>query len=94
MSMALTIFEEIFIPYLTRADFIFYPERRDADALILELKVDGTPEEAIRQIREKNYALRFTGKLGEGRKYTGRILAVGISYDRKTKEHFCKVEAL
>ena len=75
-------------------DFIFYPERRDADALILELKVDGTPEEAIRQIREKNYALRFTGKLGEGRKYTGRILAVGISYDRKTKEHFCKVEAL
>jgi len=26
MSMALTIFEEIFIPYLTRADFIFYPE--------------------------------------------------------------------
>ena len=22
-------------------------------------------------------------------KYTGRVLAVGISYDRKTKEHFC-----
>lgn len=75
-------------------DFIFYPERRDEDALILELKVDGSPEAAIRQIREKNYALRLKGKLGELPKYTGRILAVGISYDRRTKAHFCKVEQI
>ena len=75
-------------------DFIFYPELKGADALILELKVDGTPEEAIRQIKEKGYILRFKGKTGEAPKYTGRILAVGISYDRKTKEHFCKVEVL
>ena len=34
------------------------------------------------------------GKLGEKQKYTGRILAIGISYDRKTKEHFCRVEEL
>ena len=38
--------------------------------------------------------LRFKGKLGEKPKYTGRILAVGISYNKKTKEHFCKVEVL
>ncbi len=75
-------------------DFIFYPERRGADALILELKVDSTPAEAIRQIRDKKYALRFQGKIGEKPKYTGRILAVGISYDRKGKEHSCKVEEL
>ena len=75
-------------------DFTFYPERKEADALLLELKVNGTPEEAIRQIRDRNYALRFRGKMGEPAKYTGRILAVGISYDRKTKEHSCKVEAL
>lgn len=75
-------------------DFIFYPVRRGDDAMILELKMDSTPEEAISQIRKKNYALRFRGKLGETPKYTGRILAVGISYDRKSKEHFCKVEAL
>lgn len=75
-------------------DFIFYPERRSEDGIILELKVDDTAEHAIRQIRERNYALRFTGKLGEKPKYTGRILAVGISYSRKTKEHFCKVEVL
>ena len=30
----------------------------------------------------------------EMQKYTGRILAVGISYNKKTKEHFCKVETL
>jgi len=62
--------------------------------LILELKIDSTPEEAIEQIKNKRYALRFRGKLGEREKYTGRVLAVGISYDRKTKEHFCGVEVL
>lgn len=75
-------------------DFIFYPERKNADALILELKVDSTPEDAIRQIKEKKYALRFKGKLGEQPKHTGRILAVGISYNKKTKKHSCKIEVL
>ena len=75
-------------------DFIFYPERRNEDGIILELKVDDTAENAIRQIKEKNYVLRFSGKIGEKAKYTGRILAVGISYSKKSKEHFCKVEVL
>lgn len=75
-------------------DFIFYPERKTADALILELKIDSTPEEAIRQIKDKGYALRFKGKLGEKPIYTGRILAVGISYSKKTKNHSCKIEVL
>ncbi|NBJ02681.1 hypothetical protein D3Z62_21900 [Lachnospiraceae bacterium] len=75
-------------------DFIFYPERRNDIGIILELKVDSTPEEALRQIRNKNYILRFRGKLGEMPKYSGKILAVGISYDRKTKAHTCKIEVL
>lgn len=75
-------------------DFIFYPERRNADAFILELKVDSTPEEAIEQIKNKNYALRFRGRIGDSFQYTGKILAVGISYDRKTKKHACKIEIL
>lgn len=75
-------------------DFIFYPMDKNADCIILELKVDHTPDEALRQIKSKKYALRFKGKLGEESKYKGRILAVGISYDRKTKKHFCKVEVL
>lgn len=76
-------------------DFIFYPEiDRNADCIILELKVDQDPEAALRQIKDRRYALRFAGKLGEPRKYTGRILAVGISYDRQEKTHRCKVEVL
>ena len=75
-------------------DFIFYPEEKGDTGIILELKIDHTPEEAIKQIRDKQYVLRFKGKLGEKPKVTGRILAVGISYDRKTKEHYCKVEDL
>jgi hypothetical protein len=75
-------------------DFIFYPAKRNEDGIILELKVDDSPKEAIRQIKDKGYALRFQGKLGEEPKYTGRILAVGIGYDKKTKEHACLVEVL
>jgi len=75
-------------------DFIFYPERRSADAIILELKVDSTPDDAIRQIKDREYALRFKGKLGEKPRYTGRVLAVGIGYSKKTKKHSCKVEVL
>ena len=62
--------------------------------MILELKVDHKPEEAIAQIKEKEYALRFKGKTAERKEYTGRILAVGISYNSKTKEHECKIEKL
>ena len=75
-------------------DFIFYPQRKNADALILELKVDSTPDAAIRQIKDKEYALRFKGKIGEKQIYTGRVLAVGISYSKKKKKHFCKIEEL
>ena len=75
-------------------DFIFYPKRKNADALIIELKVDSTPDDAVNQIKDKNYAFRFKGKLGEGQTYTGRILGVGISYSKKTKKHFCKVEVM
>lgn len=76
-------------------EIIFYPETdKSADCIILELKVDRTPDEAIRQIREKNYALRFQARMGEKPKYSGRILAVGIAYGREQKKHSCKVEVL
>lgn len=74
------------------ADFIFYPKDPHADRIILELKVDHTANEAIKQIKEKKYMLRFQGKLAEPKKYTGRLLLVGIAYDRKTKTHSCKIE--
>ena len=68
-------------------DFIFYPELPPAEAgIILELKVDHSPEEALAQIKEKNYALRFTGKKVK------KVLLVGIGYDKKDKKHKCKIE--
>lgn len=76
-------------------DFIFYPELdRKADGIILELKVNHTADEALRQIKDKKYALKFEGKLGETPRYTGRILGVGIAYEKDTKIHSCKIEVL
>lgn len=75
-------------------DFIFYPKNKNDDCIILELKVDKSPDEAIKQIEEKNYDLNFRGRLGEASEYTGKILAVGISYSKETKYHSCKVKEL
>ena len=77
-------------------DFIFYPVQKSDDAIIIELKVNHTAEEAIQQIRDRRYALRFEGKVGGKPVYTGRILAVGIAYrkDDPEKKHECKVEVL
>jgi hypothetical protein len=49
--------------------------------MILELKIDHTPDDAIAQIKDKKYALRFAPKIAGNREYTGRILAVGIFVD-------------
>ncbi len=77
-------------------DFIFYPYVKSDDAIIIELKVNHSAEDAIRQIKDRQYALRFEGKLGKKPEYTGRILAVGIAYqkDDAKKRHACKVEVL
>jgi hypothetical protein len=71
-------------------DFIFYPYDTTADCIILELKVDHTPDEAIAQIIDKKYALKFMPKLAGQKIYTGRILAVGIGYWKESKKHSCK----
>ncbi|MCD8105738.1 MAG: ATP-binding protein [Lachnospiraceae bacterium] len=76
------------------ADYIFYPHNRSDDGIIIELKVDDSPETALKQIRDKNYALKFQGKLGEPAKTTGRIILVGIGYNRKDKVHRCRIEVI
>ena len=77
-------------------DFIFYPFVKSDDAIIIELKINHTAADAIRQIKECQYALRFEGKFGEVPEYTGRILAVGIAYNKNDpqKSHECKVDVL
>ena len=83
-----------------RADVIYYPFDRSATGFIIELKADDSPENAIQQIKDRRYAQRFYGDMsvyseivGMGA-YTGKVLAVGMTYDRATKMHHCKVERL
>ena len=69
------------------ADFIFYPNDKSKPAFIIELKKDSTPDEALKQIKEKRYALAL-------KDYAGQKLAIGISYDSKLKNHHVKVEEI
>ncbi|MDO4975242.1 MAG: AAA family ATPase [Alphaproteobacteria bacterium] len=67
------------------ADFIFYPNDKTQPAFILELKKNSTPEEALKQIRDRRYARTL-------KDYTGKKFAVGIGYDKKLKKHRVKFE--
>ena len=46
------------------------------------------------QIKDRKYALKFVPRLAEQKKYTGKILAVGIGYEKTEKKHRCRVESL
>lgn len=70
------------------ADFVFYPKRRNMPGMILELKADDTPEAAIAQIKSREYCEKLR------KENIGSILAVGISYDTKKKEHQCVIEEI
>lgn len=68
------------------ADMVFIPKRTSKKpALVVELKWDKSAEGAISQIKDKKYVTALE-------EYKGNILLVGINYDRKTKEHQCKIE--
>ncbi len=72
------------------ADFVYIPKpefRDEYPALVVELKWNRDAESAIDQIKEKNYPDSI-------KEYTDNILLVGISYDRKTKMHECRIEKL
>lgn len=68
------------------ADFMFHPRKNGEIAFILELKMNESVDNAIRQIQEKEYAKKFI-KENENKK----ILAVAICYNSKNKEHECKI---
>ena len=69
------------------ADLVFLPKPNHADlpALLLELKWDKGADTAIRQIKEKAYPKAFEA-------YAGKVLLVGVSYDKKSREHECLIE--
>ena len=66
------------------ADMVFIP-KDDKPAMIVELKWNHEAETAIDQIKEKKYPKGLE-------KYGDNLLIVGISYDKKTKKHSCRIE--
>lgn len=69
------------------ADVIFIPRKNsDKPAMIVELKKGRSADEAIVQIKKRNYS----DKVSE---YTGEMLLVGINYDEQ-KGHTCKIEKI
>ena len=70
------------------ADIMFIPKHKvDIAAyppMVIELKWDQTAQTAIEQIRERNYPERL--------KDFEKILLVGISYDKDSKKHECRIE--
>ena len=69
------------------ADLVFLPRPQHAEkpALVIELKWDRAAQTAIRQIKEREYA----GALAD---YAGEVLLVGVSYDKKTRQHEAVIE--
>ena len=67
------------------ADIVFEPNRNcNLPALIVELKWGHSAEEAVEQIKRKDY-------LDCLQNYHGEVLLVGVNYD-KEKHHTCKIE--
>ena len=67
------------------ADIVFEPNRNcKLPAMIVELKWGHSAEEAVEQIKRKDY-------LDCLQNYHGEVLLVGVNYD-KEKHHTCKIE--
>ena len=65
---------------------VFLPKRfSNKPALIVELKCADSADGALAQIRQKDY----TNSLKD---YQGKLVLVGINYDKKTKKHDCVIE--
>lgn len=72
------------------ADFVYLPKpeyRADYPALLVELKWNQQANTALKQIKEKQYPEALM-------QYTGNILLIGITYDRKAKKHSCAIEKM
>ena len=70
------------------ADIVFITKKEYANeypSLVTELKWNKNAQTALNQIKEKQYPQSLL-------QYTGLIILIGINYDKKTKEHSCKIE--
>ena len=70
------------------ADLVFLPRKgRNLPAMIVELKKGHSAEEAIQQIKDKDYLHKVS-------EYSGEMFLVGINYDRDSKNHTCLIERI
>ena len=71
------------------ADICMIPRKKHLDkpAVVIELKWDKSTVGALKQIREKNYGSAL-------KDYQGKLLLVGINYNKKTKKHECAIEVM
>ena len=68
------------------ADLVFLPRKNvSTPAIIIELKYNHGAGEAIAQIRQREYFAKVA-------QHASGLVLVGISYDRETKQHECRIE--
>ncbi len=70
-----------------RVDLVYEPITDKLPLILIEFKYDSSAEEAINQIKTKEYFKRYT------RQYHNTVI-VGINYSTKTKDHQCMIEKL
>ncbi len=69
-------------------DLLFVPSAgSQKPALVIELKRDSSPENALSQIKERQYPQAL-----ERFHYHGSVLLIGINYDSKSNHHHCRIE--
>ena len=71
------------------ADLLMVPLKSSGDipGVVVELKWGASAQDAIAQMRERDYAAAFRGTSAEH-----QTLLCGIAYDPKTKRHTCAIE--
>ena len=70
------------------ADLVLLPRKNvDSPAIVIELKYDKAVDTAIEQIKRRQYPDKVA-------QYADRLLLVGITYDRESKQHHCRIERL
>lgn len=68
------------------ADLVLIPRKNvDSPAIVIELKYDKAVDTAIEQIKRRQYPAKVA-------QYTDNLLLVGVTYERDTKQHHCRIE--
>lgn len=70
------------------ADIVYLPLAKypNRPVIVVELKWNKCAATAVTQIKERSYPASL-------QEYAGEILLVGVTYDKKTKEHQCRIES-